>query len=476
STLKRHGYYCRSRRAGSTTRSRSCIPCARRKARCDNRRPGCSRCIIKAVECCYPANTSKGAGPKIQHGDEGPVERRTMAPLLVPESPSTESRQEAGDACDIILDSTLVTSDPEFAGFGAEYFDWKNPELDFAEFLDLQTNDKRIQYPSSASSSLVSHSTPSTDPPEQQAHSSPNVSIPRSPTRMVRSFIQKPRLTTGAQNIANLILHTLKSYPLMMLRYNTLPPFIHPRLIYSDVENDHMEPLSNCISLVHMISSGVKGSRKLFWKNVRLECEHMCEEPAKLGDWGLLAAMQALSIYILIRMHEGETDHNNLDFLLATTVTVIAKHIALCHITCSMQYTRPDYGLYTPWKAWIFEESRRRLAVVFRVVAMLVYFEPAALCELQTDLILAPLPAKKQLWEAGDEYVWQAESERAPGAETAFGLAANGDLVKLDESQQSHCSDAALPYTSLDARHWEEWCSGMDGFGGLVMLAASLVV
>jgi hypothetical protein len=25
------------------------------------------------------------------------------------------------------------------------------------------------------------------------------------------------------------------------------------------------------------------------------------------------------------------------------------------------------------------------------------------------------------------------------------------------------------------AENWEEWCSGMDGLGGLVMLAASLI-
>jgi hypothetical protein len=66
---------------------------------------------------------------------------------------------------------------------------------------------------------------------------------------------------------------------------------------------------------------------------------------------------------------------------------------------------------------------------------MLAYFEPAAMCDLPTDLILAPLPAKKQLWEAGDEFVWKAESERDPGAQIDFGLAANGELVKLDEGQ-----------------------------------------
>ena len=36
----------------------------------------------------------------------------------------------------------------------------------------------------------------------------------------------------------------------------------------------------------------------------------------------LVTAMQALSIYILIRLDEGETDDNNYDYLLLATVTV----------------------------------------------------------------------------------------------------------------------------------------------------------
>ena len=104
------------------------------------------------------------------------------------------------------------------------------------------------------------------------------------------------------------------------------------------------------------------------------------------------------------------------------------------------------------------------------------------MCNLPTDLILAPLPARKQLWEAGDEFVWKVESEKEPGVQNAFGLAANGDLVNLNKDQL-YCSDAMVLRKPLDARnsssstaYWEEWCSGMDGFGGLVILAASLIV
>lgn len=69
----------------------------------------------------------------------------------------------------------------------------------------------------------------------------------------------------------------------MMLRHGTLPPFIHPRLISSHAENTRMEPLTNCVSLMHMIGSRIQGSRKLFWKNVRLECERLCAEVCLFG-------------------------------------------------------------------------------------------------------------------------------------------------------------------------------------------------
>lgn len=113
---------------------------------------------------------------------------------------------------------------------------------------------------------------------------------------------------------------------------------------------------------------------------------------------------------------------------------------------------------------------------------MLVYFEPATMCELQKDLIIAPLPAKKQLWEAGDERVWEEVAKRDNGIHESLALTADGELVHLDEGQL-YCSQGALRYRiprgsspTPKSTDWEHWCSGMDGFGNLIMLAASLIV
>ncbi|RDL37909.1 uncharacterized protein BP5553_05342 [Venustampulla echinocandica] len=285
--------------------------------------------VFHGIECHYPTATPKGTGPRVQYSDDAPTKWRKTAPSLVSDSPSVENPQEASNNGDIIFDSGLVVSDPEFANLGGEYLGWDDLDIDFADFSNQQTNDETVQYPPLGSSSLVRHSTPSADQivQLQEAIYSSHVSIPPRPTDAFRSLIQRPKMNTGTQRIANLMLHTLKSYPLMMIRHNTLPPFIHPHLISSNVENNHMEPLTNCLSLVHMISSGIRGSRKLFWKNVGMECERLREEHLKLNKWELIAAMLALSVYVLIRLDEGETDHNNLDSLLVATVTVIADQL-----------------------------------------------------------------------------------------------------------------------------------------------------
>lgn len=135
---------------------------------------------------------------------------------------------------------------------------------------------------------------------------------------------------------------------------------------------------------------------------------------------------------------------------------------------------------------------------------MLIYFEPSGDCDSRgTGLILAPLPARKQLWEANDEIAWKVETDRESKSgprtdttetflssqSTAFGLATNGELVSLDMRQgQNFCMNAALSLrtqqsllngekmsSSKGRANWEDWCAGMDGLGGLVMLAASLL-
>ncbi|GAM37301.1 hypothetical protein TCE0_023r07116 [Talaromyces pinophilus] len=390
---------------------------------------------------------------------------------------------------DFVLDKTLAMPDAEIANL--EDLDLLNPDFDFGEFLlTSQTNDGKA-FPSSPTMEWSP-----LDSQQSTTNKQLSLSIPLSLPYTPRSLIQRPETRAGTQRIANLMFHTLKSYPQMMLRPDTLPPFIHPAWVSDGVfDNDHMEPLNNCISLVHMVNSRVRGSRKLFWRNVRMECERLCEEYPRMKKWELLAAMQALAIYIIMRLDEGETEYNNFDLLLCKTVILISRQHNL-HLDSR------DSNPESKWQKWIYTESNRRLCIIYKIINMLIYFEPSGDCDSrETGLVLAPLPARKQLWEANDEIAWKMEADkdiqqgprtattesRCSSSPPAFGLATNGELVSLDMRQgQNFCSRAAVSLrtqqTLLDGgksskgrANWEDWCAGMDGLGGLVMLAASLL-
>lgn len=269
--MKRHGYYCQSRKSGAAPRARSCAGCAKSKVRCDGGKEGCGRCRARGLECRYPAKASRAKTPRAAVGE---AEHIT--------SWGDEYSSITGGAQGLSDDGNLLESmaSVDFFDLGAGLPEWDDPGTRFGDFTSTQstglanerTNPSKL-WPNRPWIPTIDHM--------HDAHPLLNESIPQSPTyTLLRSLNQRPGRQNGEQRTANLILHTLKSYPQMMLRHNTLPPFIHPRLVESasDEENDNMEPMTNCLNLVHMISSGIRGSRKLFWRNVRTECELLCVE------------------------------------------------------------------------------------------------------------------------------------------------------------------------------------------------------
>lgn len=272
STLKRHGYYCRSRRTSSTLKSRSCVSCARRKIRCDKTQPQCSRCKAKGVECQYVTRLAKPTRNP-QTGHELSTGRTTNTSPTLLTRMSFQSHPSTNNDDDTTHDSSLVITGDQFAGFEGDALNWDNPHIDFSGFLNQEFNES-VKEPS-ALWAVTDYPTTTSMIDRVQ---SINCSIPPQPTSNPRSFSQRPKTSPGTQRTTALIQHTLKSYLLTMLRHNSLPPFIHSSLASTTFE---LEPLDNCINLVYMISSGMKGSRRLFWKNVRMECERLCSEVSR---------------------------------------------------------------------------------------------------------------------------------------------------------------------------------------------------
>lgn len=328
SALKRHGYYCRSNAKPPVPRRRSCAACAKAKTSCDNAVPVCSRCIQKGFTCKYPSRlATKGREAvemrrvipnesfKANDNYENTIipavtERNKELPEIVvaTEDPMlfTDLEWDFDDITNL-GDVTNPTSQSTFASFGSSHPAVSADPTINSLHLNFQTISDRV----------VQEQPQLTRQRLQQYHNSPlwNVPVSPNPISNVRSMTHRTRGHPGMSKSVSLILYTLKSYPLM-LRQNQLPPFIHPSHVSLSDKGETTEPLATCIALTHIMASGTQASRKLFWRNVRQECERICNQNQTFSKMELLGAMQALSIYVLIRLDEGETEHNNLDHLL----------------------------------------------------------------------------------------------------------------------------------------------------------------
>lgn len=248
------------------------MACAKRKARCDQQHPRCSRCVITAIECEYPARTPRDARRRNEQVDAWTSQ--SITPDVSNQTVNTDCVFETSDDAAMYAETGLAGSsldlgflDQILLGAGQAT---PGPNNLFDPIICTETG----QYPSPES---LPEAVGSRVPMEQK-QLTPSLWVPMAPAQNIRSLLQRPRLNVGAQRSANLILHTLKSYPQMMLRDSILPPFIHPHLIRLDAKSEEMEPLTNCISLVHMTSGPARGNRKLFWKNVHWECERLHAE------------------------------------------------------------------------------------------------------------------------------------------------------------------------------------------------------
>ena len=109
---------------------------------------------------------------------------------------------------------------------------------------------------------------------------------------------------------------------------------------------------------------------------------------------------------------------------------------------------------------------------------MLFALDPPGKCMTPPGFLLAPLPARKQLWEAPNADTWMLERCRDTGGfPNVFGILSNGQMVKLPDfkSLQNGQTFVVRPEeVAQSGKNWQEWCSGIDGLSSLIMLAATL--
>ena len=247
--------------------------CVKGKVKCDSKLPKCSRCASKGVVCAYPATKSQGSKTNNQHSQTHTKEIHGTEPTAPPVLGSTTAgiTSQASHEQPFPINAIDTAFAFEFVQDPQDAFDWETSNDDFAEFLNYDNDSIQTQldfaFPTARDQIL-----------SQDHLLVPTPSMHISPKITLRSLTQGPNIKAGARLTANLMARILNTYPMMMLRYDALPPFIHPQWISSTDEMKFAEPLTNCMSLVTMFNTRVAGSAKLFWRNVRQECKRICDE------------------------------------------------------------------------------------------------------------------------------------------------------------------------------------------------------
>lgn len=255
------------------------MACAKAKARCDNRPPSCTRCVVKRIECRPQIDSSGG---KLLPGNLVQDSPRTRRPLKNGPSRSTPTRASPSfaDINTLSAGSQDATIDLDVSKLGGEQFGWDMLDMDVTSIEDLDDQTINQTLLDSTSPSIQSNEYGLTGYLNSHTRQMVHVqcsSIPTMPAYELRSFAQNPAIKGGPQPTAMLMVRMLTSYPMMMRSQDSLPPFIHPSSLSDvpDSESKSVESLITCMSLMQMISTRAQGSRKLLWKNVRLECERL---------------------------------------------------------------------------------------------------------------------------------------------------------------------------------------------------------
>lgn len=254
---KRHEHYCRMK-GKVPSRTKSCLPCIKAKARCESEGKTCTRCPKRCITCHFES--------AVRGHVAIPVEDRVVdydgtwmgsgIPFL-----TTPDDIDRG----LIGQSTSSLQLP--VENAVHHFDFSKPEFAFP-----------INSSAFASIDDVWGLQPGADPllPFHQLMSGTSNS-----PKLFESMPPKKREWAAASVVATRI---LRSYPDMMLQRATFPPFIHPRANEAETERSLPKALANAMSIAQMFRRRSPESRNFIWQSIQTEQQRMMSEVSRRGS------------------------------------------------------------------------------------------------------------------------------------------------------------------------------------------------
>jgi hypothetical protein len=361
--------YCRRARTKPKIRTKPCQQCRFSKTRCSFKEPSCERCTARNLACVYEP-PRKGAEAELTFD----IMRQTPS-----NHPMTTTQHTGGHSTDlamtegidlpsILMDDNVPGGDSIAAdemalilGYDQNQQIWNYDTDSFAEFDPTHLSSRpealltsqRNPYKASRAK-IIRTSTPSWVPSILRSLSLPD---------------------PATQQSINLAMNIIRSFPQMMLRRQTFPPFIHPLWHLPTLP----ESLASCMSIAQLFVSRTSESRPFLWRCIRAEELRMRDEVVTFTRFDFQYAVQALQIYLIMVMmdqDEGSTKRGAHvmetcrvcsaflcfgmgQYLMCSSLQILSENFQSRGFNCSQsesEIARPT----SSWEEWIFAENQRR--------------------------------------------------------------------------------------------------------------------
>ncbi|KAL0943087.1 C6 finger domain [Colletotrichum truncatum] len=266
----------------------------------------------------------------------------------------------------------------------------------------------------------------------------------------------------AAESLAPVIRQAIASYPLMMLRRTTFPPFIHPHRDKSRLP----EPLANCMGIAALFASRNNDTRPFLWKSIWEEQERCLREMPNWSKYEIFAAMQAEIIYIMMRVVDGcartpQHREYNMNMLFAYKA-FWNQLLAIGVATCGVDRANGEID----WEDWVMEESLTRIACVWFIVAQISCVKVGIDCSVLEVWDTLRLPCHKAQWAATTLEDWKEETDALQYLHSRGKPPTNfAELYQLSRGTNGMAGSDRL----------DSWNAGVDNIGVLLNVVVNML-
>ena len=457
----------RQPRPARLPRKKACEECSIAKARCDTKKPVCSRCESRQFNCNYAA--SQGLSSSALQA----------AVTTVSEISAISESVQSNAAMGASSENTPGRNESGFVSSSSATFD------DHDSLFSLQSHPTSIatrgtSYASERrpepeiSNARVNLYWPDEDVNFANLHLVCPIDASKIRNRWLGDFIPfiDQRVKNYPSSIILLISRVLKTYPGMLLQERHLPPFIHPAQLSGP---EMPTPLANCLSLIRMWDGQVRGSENLMGGVILNEMKRIYEvvsrdrsrrrlsshsfiQRATYDQMNQLAAFQAYLMYAIMLFFADSQLGQLIDRQVMINLQDFACEVANSGLVCpeELSHSRPE------WESWIVASIKRRALYTMYMFDNVFCSRNGLPSFLGEELEGLLAPASKTLWEASERAAWNIGYNRYLHDWPSGGL-------RIDDLWPP-------PETGSEGRRKrvEKWLTDVDEFG-MMLFAVTLV-